>query len=239
MRIIKLDAIPSTNDFLKEMAASGSIEPYTVAFAHSQTRGRGQAGSRWVSEPGKNLTFSVYVPGSVAFVDKLFGLNVAVTLAVLQVLDTCKVPRLSVKWPNDILSGNKKMAGILIENLVGQQINSVVGIGVNVNQRDFDGLPSASSILVETGIGHNLEKLLQEIVGSVRDNLAILARDQAGLWEQYHRRLYMAGKAAMFEDSGGRFMAVVRGVSAQGQLELEFEDGNVRCYAVREVRMVY
>ncbi len=239
MPVIKLDAIPSTNDFLKDLAASGPVDPFTVAVAETQTRGRGQAGAKWVSEPGKNLTFSIYIPDSVKNVRQLFGLNVAVALSVAESLDRLQVPRVSVKWPNDILSGNRKIAGILIENSIGGSVDSIIGIGINVNQRTFGDLPSATSIWLEKGTEASREDLMHAVVVSIQNKLQTPSgRDR--LWDAYHARLYMKDKAAMFaKPDGARFMAVVRKVTDDGRLNLELENGSLRRFAVREISMVY
>ncbi len=240
MPVIKLDAIPSTNDFLKELAASGPLEPFTVAVAETQTKGRGQAGSSWFSEPGKNLTFSVYVPDAVAHAQQLFGLNVAVALAVANALEQMGTPRISVKWPNDILSGNRKLGGILIENVIGSRIASIVGIGVNVNQSDFNGLPTATSIVLETGKEFSKEQLMESIVNGIRGYLDLLPDGDQKLWDAYHDKLFMKGRTAMFASAeGNRFMAIVKSVRRNGRLELVLQDGSLRDYGVREVSMIY
>ena len=142
MKIIKLSAIDSTNSFLKEMASGSVVENFTVVVTENQVKGRGQQGSTWESETGKNLIFSVFVAfNSLNISDKKY-LNYAVSLAVFEVLQKENIPRIAIKWPNDILSAKLKICGILIENIVksNKLQGSVIGFGLNVNQKYFRDL---------------------------------------------------------------------------------------------------
>ena len=116
MKIIKLDAIDSTNSFLKALSAQETCENFTVVSTESQTQGKGQRGSGWTSEAGKNLAFSVLYNQKIEEITSLFTLNIVVALSVVEALKTVSNLNFSIKWPNDILAENKKIAGILIEN---------------------------------------------------------------------------------------------------------------------------
>ena len=149
MRIIKINATNSTNSFLKELAQSSSIDELTVAVASNQTSGRGQMNNSWVSEPYKNLTFSLFTPLKKIKIEHQAYLNFAVSLAIYDTLLEYDVPKLYIKWPNDIMSDNKKICGILIESTFFdfRIKNTIVGIGLNVNQEKFDeSLINASSL---------------------------------------------------------------------------------------------
>ena len=150
MKLIKLDAIDSTNDFLKSLASQDELDNFTVVTAENQTKGKGQMGSKWQSESGKNLIMSVLVKEFLYDNEQVFNLSVIVSLAVIDALKSLNIPDLCIKWPNDIMSYNKKVGGILIENTIKSdgRIVSVVGIGLNVNQTNFDHLPNASSLAV-------------------------------------------------------------------------------------------
>src|SRR3970282_291011 len=145
-----LDAIDSTNEFLKGLSNGQLLENFTVVTAENQTKGKGQMGSVWDSEVGKNLTMSVFIKDSLSDVNQIFKLNVGVVLAVVQALETFNIPNLMVKWPNDIMSYNFKIGGILIENSIKSDgtVHSIVGLGINVNQVNFENLPKASSLAV-------------------------------------------------------------------------------------------
>jgi len=109
MKIIKLDATDSTNSFLKNLSQSSTLENLTVVVTQDQTKGRGQQDSSWISEPYKNLTFSTLISLNDVKIDQRRYLNFAISLALYKVLFDKKTPKLSIKWPNDILSANKKI----------------------------------------------------------------------------------------------------------------------------------
>ena len=166
MRIIKLNAIDSTNLFLRSLCLDTHVEDFTVVVAKHQTKGRGQMGTVWSSQDAKNLTFSVFKRFDNLKLDQQFVISMVSSLAVINTLKKLNLPKLSVKWPNDILSANKKICGILIENVIKQNnvAATVVGIGLNVNQVNFSNLPQASSLLNVTGIPYDLDELLQSIL---------------------------------------------------------------------------
>src|SRR6218665_3951820 len=114
MKVIKLDAIDSTNEFLKELLSKQTVENFTVVTAENQTKGKGQMGAVWNSEVGKNLIMSVLIKDFFTGSSVIYNLNIAVSLAVIQSLQEKKIPKLSIKWPNDIMSDPKKIGGILI-----------------------------------------------------------------------------------------------------------------------------
>ena len=148
MKLIKLDAIDSTNDFLKGLSTNQLMENFTVVTAESQTHGKGQMGASWLSEPSKNLVMSILVRDFVTDIYQIFDINTLVSVSIIKVLKDFAIPELSIKWPNDIMSYDKKIGGILIENSVKSDgtISSIVGLGLNVNQTNFEHLPKASSL---------------------------------------------------------------------------------------------
>ena len=118
MQLIKLDAIDSTNEFLKGLSSNQLLENFTVVTAENQTKGKGQMGAIWNSEPSKNLIMSVLVTDFVTDINQIFDINIVVSVSIIQVLQDLNIPELSIKWPNDIMSYNKKIGGILIENSI-------------------------------------------------------------------------------------------------------------------------
>lgn len=242
MNIIKLNAIPSTNDYLKELLHLQLLENFTIVVAEYQTKGKGQMGATWSVEPGKNLTFSVLVKGAVKEINVVFNLNVAVALSVAKTLECFNMPNIKIKWPNDILAGNKKVAGILIENNIGSNgdIHSVVGVGLNVNQSNFDGLPKATSMAVEVGKEFNKEKVLHKITEYLKEYvIAMQSNTTELLWDEYHSKLYKKNIPMTFEKNNSKFMGIIKGVSRTGQLQVQLEDDSVVEYVVKEVQLLY
>ena len=242
MNIIKLNAINSTNDYLKELFATRHVENLTVVTAETQTAGRGQMGSQWNTEAGKNLTFSVLVKDLLLDINEIFTLNAAVANAVAATLNSLAIPSVSIKWPNDILAGNKKLGGILIENSIrnGGEIYSVIGIGLNVNQRQFDGLPKASSMALAAGRDYDRDAVLTAILGQLKPAVAkVLHKDTESIWENYHRQLFRKGIPTPFEKDGRQFMGIIRGVTKNGSLEVQLEDDTVIGFGIKEVQLLY
>ncbi|MEC4005674.1 biotin--[acetyl-CoA-carboxylase] ligase [Flavobacterium sp. SUN052] len=243
MNLIKLDAIDSTNDFLKEMSRNQIVENFTVVVAKSQTKGKGQMGSTWNSEAGKNLIMSILVKDILDTIEEIFHLNVAVALSVIQVLEQFNLPKLSIKWPNDIMSDNKKLCGILIENSFksDNKIESIVGIGLNVNQKTFDNLPKASSIAVVMNTEFDLDLILEKLVFQIKKNCSLILSNQSEqLWNDFHKYLYKINVPMPFEDANNnRFMGIIRGVSNEGMLELMLEDDSIKTYGIKEIMMLY
>jgi BirA family biotin operon repressor/biotin-[acetyl-CoA-carboxylase] ligase len=243
MNIIKLDATDSTNAYLKNAMLSEVLDDYTVVTARTQLKGRGQPGSTWQSETGKNLTFSLLKRFDGFPAREQFLLNMATSLAVVEALSTWQVPDITIKWPNDILSGNTKVCGILIENMVNssQIQSSVIGIGLNVNQLVFRDLPNASSLKlllgrtlpldeVLTGILHRLHTWLQQIEGE----------RIADLREPYEMRLFRKDKPSTFMSANGEtFMGFIRGISETGKLMTELEDAHLREFDLKEIQLLY
>ena len=240
MKIIKLSATDSTNSFLKEMASNSVVENFTVVVTENQVKGRGQQGSVWESEVGKNLIFSVFVTfESLSVSDKKY-LNYAVSLAVFEVLQQENIPRIAIKWPNDILSAKKKIGGILIENsLKGAKISSsVIGIGLNVNQTSFSSsLENASSLTLSSNRTFDLEQLLIEIVTSLKSKISLLnTKAFESIETSYLNVLYKKNIPTMFKDSYDvLFMGIIRGVSKDGKLQVELEDETFKEFGIKEI----
>jgi len=242
MNIIKLSATNSTNDYLKQLTATQHVDNFTIVTAEDQTAGRGQMGAQWNAEPGKNLTFSILVRDLLLEVSGIFNLNVAVAVSIIQALDGYGVEALNIKWPNDILAGNKKIGGILIENSIkqGGEIFSVIGIGLNVNQKNFDGLPKASSLAVAASRDFDKQEVMMAIVQKLQHNVAkLMHKDTQSLWETYLKRLYKIGVPMPFENSTTKFMGIIKGVTPTGQLQVLLENDNIAEYAIKEVQLLY
>ncbi|MEW5675862.1 biotin--[acetyl-CoA-carboxylase] ligase [Flavobacterium enshiense] len=243
MNIIKLDAIPSTNDFLKEKLSKQFVENFTVAVAENQTDGRGQMGAKWENESGKNLTFSVLVKDLLLEIHSIFNLNVTVAVSIAEALNTFQIPNLSIKWPNDILAENKKIGGILIENSIKSngEIFSIIGIGLNVNQKEFEGLPQAGSLFTVVEKEFDKEEVLKVILEKLKQNIASLqSGNQSHFWILYDQFLFKKGVPMPFEDANGfRFMGIIQKVNEVGKLEILLEDDSIRQFDIKEVQMLY
>ena len=243
MNLIKLDAIDSTNDFLKELSKNQVVENFTVVVAKNQTKGKGQMGSTWDSESGKNIIMSVLIKDVLNDVGEIFHLNVAVALSIIQVLEEFNLPKLSIKWPNDIMSETKKLCGILIENSFKSdtKIESVVGIGLNVNQKVFENLPKASSMAVVMNKEYDLDFLIEKILFQLKKYCGlILSNQEDKLWNDFHKYLFKMNMPMPFEDANqNRFMGIIQGVTDDGKLQLLLEDNSIKTCGIKEIQMLF
>ncbi|MCL9805547.1 biotin--[acetyl-CoA-carboxylase] ligase [Flavobacterium amniphilum] len=243
MKLIKLDAIDSTNDFLKDLAHNQSLENFTVVTARSQTKGRGQHGAKWHTEEGKNLITSILIKETLHNIEGVFQLNIAVALGITEALKKIKIPSVCIKWPNDIMAENRKIAGILIENSIkgNSQIESIVGIGLNINQVNFENLPKAASLKSITNTDYDTLEILESIVNEIQGKIKLITQNQTDrLWTEYDQNLFKKGIPTAFEDeNGNKFMGIIQGVTKIGKLAVLLEDDSVKEYGIKEIRLLF
>lgn len=243
MLIIKLNATNSTNSYLRDLSIDGNVEDYTTVVAKHQTNGRGQMGSIWSSETSKNLTFSVFKDMSKIYIEHPFYISMATALAILKTLQGLNIPKLSVKWPNDILSENKKVCGILIENVIKQNnlYASIIGIGLNVNQKTFENLPKASSLITITGSVFNLDEILNGVLSNLKAYFVELEKGNLSfLKDTYETYLFRKNKPSTFKNAEGLvFSGFIKAVSVSGNLQVLLEDDVIREYDLKDISLLY
>jgi len=242
MTIIKLNAIDSTNSYLRQLCSEKALEDYTIVVAEHQTQGRGQMGTVWDSEKGKNLMFSLFKDLSMHEVEFPFYLSMAISLAIVKTFKALNIPDLHIKWPNDILSADKKICGILIENVIKNKLSStIIGIGINVNQTEFDNLPKASSLKNITGVNYNLDEILQSIIKDTK-YYSMLLQDEKydAVKTEYEMRLFRKDKPSTFRNTEGElFSGFIKGVTKYGKLQVLLEDEIVKKFDLKEIELLY
>ncbi|HEX8269722.1 MAG TPA: biotin--[acetyl-CoA-carboxylase] ligase [Flavobacterium sp.] len=240
MRLIKLDAIDSTNDFLKDLSRAEVLESYTVVTARAQTKGKGQMGAKWEVQAGKNLTASILINDAVADISQIYDLNIVVALSIADVLEEYNIASISIKWPNDIMAGVRKCGGILIENSIHYdgRIDCIVGIGLNVNQTNFEHLPKATSMEVESGNTFDIEGIIRKIAEHLRRNLS-QRMDPIIVRERYYDKLFKKDVPMPFRNHKETFMGIIRGIDEVGSLLIQREDDSVQAYRLKEITMLY
>jgi BirA family transcriptional regulator, biotin operon repressor / biotin---[acetyl-CoA-carboxylase] ligase len=243
MHIIKLNAIDSTNTYLKQISSEKVIEDYTTVTANYQTQGRGQMGTIWDSEEGKNLMCSVFKECSKVSIKNQFYISMITSLAIVKTLQSFSIPKLRVKWPNDILSENKKICGILIEIVIknNQLEASIIGIGLNVNQAEFKHLPNASSLKIITGTVFNIDELLKLLIKNLKYYFEILEKGLFNvLKNEYEILLFRKNKPSTFKDTKGlMFSGFINGISTSGKLQVILEDEILKEFDLKEVQLLY
>ncbi len=238
--IIKLDEVASTNTYLNELDNQSEQPEGCVVVTHTQSAGRGQRGNSWEAAPGQNLTFSYLLRPQGVAPQEQFVLSQIVALAVVDVLSRY-IDNVTVKWPNDIYYCDKKIAGILIEhNLTGMTISrTIVGIGLNINQKEFvSNAPNPVSLAQITGGEYDLDAVLGEILSATSQRYAMLDGGVQALQHDYASVLYRREGYHRYSDSTGVFEAVIKEVKPDGHLVLSDREGKERCYAFKEVAFV-
>ncbi len=212
---------------------------YTVVVCDQQTKGRGQIGNIWVSEPFKNLTFSVLKFFEGFGATRQFEINMVVSLAIYDVLNGHGIPELKIKWPNDIMSCNHKICGILIENMLqGRYIRkAILGVGLNVNQLDFGDLPKVSSMKLLLDREFDLQSLLHDIVEKLKFYFQLLGNSR--LQELYEQELFRIGEISTFQSPQREFKGIIKGVDASGRLMVYNENKETERFAFKEVKLLY
>ncbi|MFN8335906.1 MAG: biotin--[acetyl-CoA-carboxylase] ligase [Cyclobacteriaceae bacterium] len=236
-QLVYMPECHSTNaEALKVLQHNPKVSEGTVIITSNQTAGRGQRGNTWESEPGKNLTFSIILKPSFLHPKEQFRLNMAVSLGLYDYLSD-QLNDAKIKWPNDMMLGNQKTCGMLIENqITGQQLlSSVVGIGMNINQQNF-ALPSATSVANKKGHDFDLNETLGELLHWIEARYLQL-RAQVDMKPEYLDALYGKGERRNFKSGDETFEGVITGIDSVGLLEMELKSGK-RYFDLKQIQMI-
>lgn len=237
--IIELMEIDSTNNYAMRLINEGMAEHGLVITALFQHAGKGQHGHQWVSNESNNLLFSIILDTTAFPIEEQFALNTMTAVTIAEIMaHKYMVPDISIKWPNDIYSGKKKISGILIENhLRGNTwVNAVVGIGINVNQSHFPDLPNATSIYNETGVNYQLKDILTTFLQKYGHNFYLFHNKAGDFLDNYNHMLYGSGKQLSFHHHEQQMEGRLKGVNSHGQIELEIQ-GQTQRYQHREIKI--
>ena len=245
--IIWHNNVDSTNDEAKRRISE--LDNLSVVSALSQTKGRGQRGNSWQSEEGKNILMSIVLkhdPDAVQAYDQ-FVISQIASLAVVDLLGAYEVEA-KIKWPNDIYVGEKKICGILIEHSVcGKWLSSsIIGIGLNINQRNFNvSLPNPTSLalcLGDESADFDIRKMQEEFIHIFIDYLDRFCHITGGynrLGKLYHSQLWRKDEPMQFIDMtqspAAQFTGIIRGVSPVGHIMIETESGGIREFGFKEI----
>ncbi len=243
------DIIDSTNTRL--LADKEGLPDRTVYAALFQTAGRGQKGNRWESRSGENLTFSILLKPTDIPAREQFILSQVMALGLLDFLRSEGVAA-SIKWPNDIYVGDKKICGTLIEpTLSGGHLSSAVaGIGLNLNQRVFDpSIPNPTSLSLVTGRSYDVKEMLPRVLEPIFRRCEKLSSPYArnGYDAEYMEHLYRRGEWHAFEElpasevptehrSGRHIEARILGIDPEARLLLEHRNGTIHTYGFKEIK---
>ncbi len=231
--ILWIDRVESTNDEMRKI--QDPTNGFCIA-THFQEKGRGQMGNRWESDYGANLLASYYFEPSL-HVENSFLISMAASLSIAQFLESY-VSGVNIKWPNDILVNRKKIGGILIENEIqGNQITkTIIGIGINVNQKQFSNLPHATSLYIETATDYEIESLVLELQRFLIVQFSNMTQHSDTLKTDYMARLYNKDKGTYVQNQEP-FEASIFDVAYDGKLTLRLKDNTFRHFYFKEVEI--
>ena len=241
LKYYHFDQLDSTNAYLQRMQSEHDIRNWVVS-ADEQTAGKGMGNNGWESEKGKNLTFSLAVDMGFLPAERQFLLSEAVALGIIEVLDkTLPTEQLSIKWPNDIYYGNCKLAGILINSTIKANMMdlSIIGIGLNVNQMQFQDWPTHPiSLKMITGKEYDLKPLMEQIASQVIKKAELLKSNPTVIEQDYLKRLFRYQTWADYGVGGNVRRLFMTGIDPFGRLMLVDETNNSYCFDIKEIKFI-
>ncbi len=240
---VTLKEVDSTNNFLKELLSNSKPVPEgTVIMAENQYAGRGQQQNGWHATPGKNLTFSILLKPNFLPIGTQFDLTRAISLGVIDALKPLLGDQLKIKWPNDIYYADFKLGGMLIENMIqgGQIKNSVIGIGLNINQEGFPlNLSSAISVKQILHADYDLKTLLSDICRDIEAwYLHLKAGKTALIRDSYLSCLYRLNEEKAFRAGDVTFNGSITGVTENGLLILKDNNNKELKFSLKEIQFI-
>ena len=231
----------STNSYASGLIKSGHVSEGTLIYTNFQSAGRGQKGSTWESEDGKNLLFSVILYPSMVSPADQFILSIFISLGICDFLKQL-APGCKIKWPNDIYYGDDKIAGILIENsITGNTIlNSIAGIGLNINQEEFpEEIPNPVSLKILTGIEHDTELCLHNLAACLdRRYKQVISGEWDDLRVEYISSLYRLNQWHRFKTADGIFQGKIISIADSGCIKIQERDGKIQEYSFKEIEFI-
>ncbi len=241
--LLRYNSLNSTNlEAQKLLSQENKPLEGTTLVADLQTDGKGQRGNAWDSPTGQNLLSSYILYPKHLLPKQQFMLNIISSLSVLDLLQELGLEGISIKWPNDIYIGNKKVAGILPQSNIASQniLSTVIGIGLNVNQKTFNpALPNPTSIFHEKNKKSKLDDILERLCFFLEARY-LQSKSTSGittLRKQYTNSLFRLDKVATYLIDGKHQAGIIQGIDANGKLILEMES-HTRIFDLQELRFV-
>lgn len=239
-QLITFDQVDSTNKTAAELLSLSKVDHGAVILANAQTDGRGQRGSSWLASPGLDITLSIVVKPKDLRADGQFVISKVASLAVFDTVRAHVQDDVRIKWPNDVLVGRRKIAGILIKNdVIGELVMaSIIGIGINVNNTALDPELVATSMALETGKTFDRTEVMQMLLDRFHHWWDKWDRNRGEGLVSYSDRLWTRGRWAEMTLDGDRITARAMDVDETGRLIVEHEDGRVQAYGLDRLRFV-
>jgi len=238
-KIIKVNATRSTNDKVKVLIKSKKILSGDLIVAKYQYGGRGQLKNKWYSSYGKNLLCSLFYKPLDINVNRTFGINQVVSLAVLKTIRKFNNEKCLIKWPNDILSVNKKIAGILVENSLSSDKvkHSIIGVGININQVFFKSLPNATSIKRISNKNIDVGRVLDELIDNYKYYFTRINNTKY-INDEYNQNIF-GKEGCRFIMNGKEYSGKIISISNTGIIKLNTGSKEIGSYDSRKVKLLY
>ena len=237
----ELDQLPSTNKYATEMLSKSNPAEGTVISTYNQYDGRGQIDSSWESAPNRNFSISVILYPNFLQPTQQFELNKAISLGVCSFLTEQLKSKVHIKWPNDLYVSDKKIGGILIQNSISsnQIKSSIIGIGINVNQKIFKHAPNATSLSLQANKFFDLNTLRIKLFAALEYYYIMLkAGSFKSLHEEYLENLLNYKIEALYQNTKGeRFLGTVVGVDDFGKILIVI-NGVERTFNIKEIQLI-
>lgn len=237
--VVKLPDVDSTNNYAANLLRESQVTEGTVVMALFQTAGRGQRGSLWQSNPGENLLMSLILKPQQLEASRQFALNQVLCLALVEYLrEDLKIPA-QIKWPNDILVDDRKLAGVLIENSIRGGIieYSIMGVGMNVNQTTFSEGVRATSLFNFSGDQLDVEEVMIGLLPYAERVYADLFNKKL-LESNYLSRLYGFEEYLNYRENGEVYSAQITGLGTHGELQLRKRSGEEVTCTFKQVELL-
>lgn len=238
MEIHRYDSASSTNTVLLEMSKKDA-KSWTVVWTTNQTQGKGYAGNIWNSEKDKNLAVSILIINDLNYKELIF-LNQWVCNSVCELMEQYS-DEVWVKWPNDIIIKNKKVCGILIETYKSDnQLNIIIGIGLNINQTNFENLYKAGSLATQTNQFYDIEEILSGLLTKMKGSYNLIQnKEWYSIIESYNSKLFRKGKVSVFKKENELFNGIIQSVDKSGLLHVKLENEGINKFKHKEVELIY
>jgi len=241
--IIYLKSVDSTNSYATEMLRQNNIPEGSLIYTFNQTNGRGQRGNQWESQPNKNVALSLVLHPTFICADKQYLLIKIISLAVADLLADIlfqveMAGRIKIKWPNDIYIDDKKIGGILIENIWrdNKLQSSVVGIGININQTHFVSTNKSTSLALLTNRETDLKEVIEQLCSHIEARyLQLKANKLENIDFEYLQRLYRLNTWNLFSANNQTFEGNITGVADSGKLNVLMKTGETIAFDLKEI----
>jgi BirA family transcriptional regulator, biotin operon repressor / biotin---[acetyl-CoA-carboxylase] ligase len=238
------DQLDSTNSKAKEILKEQDLSEGSLIRCDAQIAGRGYSANTWESETGKNITVSYILKPLFLRPDKQFWITKVLSLGVKQAVEHMLGNRndIFIKWPNDIYAGNKKIAGILVENTIMADsiTHCIAGVGLNINQAEFlSDAPNPTSVFIESGKEYNLDDGIKTLSFYLEEWYNRLRREEyVKIDDNYLKSLYRIEKLSEFISGGNKFTGLIKGTDKYGRLIVMIPDKGQAFFDYKEITLV-